>query len=390
VAGVLFYDPLRLAVLATATQAAAVDLAGVVGEEPMVSDAVGIAHDISGCLSEALVSSLRAILSSTAMTEWNGAPFQMTVEQLIAVLTDQAADPSAPFVLGAGEFSLAAAITPAEQVQWFHDVNPACVTYAGGAYHGGGYVADHRGNQYPIVVCRVETEDGDIYTADELPVAPGQPSVATLGGSDPGWEVVGSATGIARFRAEPSFADQVLGALGGTTGLVGPLPPNSGLAYIAMPATGPPHLVDDPPVPGPVVAPPPIGAADSADSSPVTIIEGGAALAVTVAQGGVMAAAMDNQTERAYRVTFEEHSDGRRRARIQTFTLAHDGEGGVVIIPEHVYVNGEGELTSETISYGTPYETDGVHPSGSTADVADFAFSGNEPISYPVPAAVFP
>ena len=103
-----------------------------------------------------------------------------------------------------------------------------------------------------------------------------------------------------------------------------------------------------------------------------------------------MAAAMDNQTERAYRVIFEENADGRRRARIQTFTLAYDGEGGVVIIPEHVYVNGDGELTSETISYGSPYETDGVSLSGSTDDVADFAFSGNEPISYPVPAAVFP
>ena len=356
----------------------------------MVADAVGIAHDISGCLTEALVSSLRAVLSSTAMTEWNGVPALMTVEQLIGVLTDQAIDPSAPFVLGAGEFSLVAAVTPAEQAQWFNDVNPACVTYAGGAYSGGGYVADHRGNQYPIVVCRVETEDGDIYTADEHPVAPGQPSVATLGGSDPGWEVVGSATGIARFQAEPSFAEQVLGALGGTTGHVGPLPPNSGLAYIAMPATGPPHLVDEPPAPGPVAAPPPIGAADPADGSPATIAEGGAELAVTVAQGGVMAAAMDNQTERAYRVIFEEHADGRRRARIQTFTLAYDGEGGVVIIPEHVYVNGEGELTSETISYGSPYETDGVSLSGSTDDVADFAFSGNEPISYPVPAAVFP
>ena len=64
---------------------------------------------------------------------------------------------------------------------------------------------------------------------------------------------------------------------------------------------------------------------------------------------------LDNQTERAYQVIFEENGDGRRRARIQTFTLAHDGAGGVVIIPEHVYVNGEGELTSQTISYGSPY-----------------------------------
>ena len=77
-----------------------------------------------------------------------------------------------------------------------------------------------------------------------------------------------------------------------------------------------------------------------------------------------MAAAMDNQTQRAYQVIFEENADGRRRARIQTFTLAHDGEGGVVIVPEHVYVDADGELTSETISYGSPYDTDGVYLAG--------------------------
>jgi hypothetical protein len=62
----------------------------------------------------------------------------------------------------------------------------------------------------------------------------------------------------------------------------------------------------------------------------------------------------------------------------------------VVIIPEHVYVNGEGELTSQTISYGNPYPTDAVQLAAATDDVADFAFSGEEPITYPVAQAVFP
>ena len=61
-----------------------------------------------------------------------------------------------------------------------------------------------------------------------------------------------------------------------------------------------------------------------------------------------------------------------------------------MIIPEHVYVDGNGELTSQTISYGSPYDADGVSLSASTEDVAPFAFSGNEPITYPVPEAVFP
>ena len=102
-----------------------------------------------------------------------------------------------------------------------------------------------------------------------------------------------------------------------------------------------------------------------------------------------MAAAMDNQTQRAYQVIFEENVDGRRRARIQTYTLAHDGQGGVSIIPEHVWVDADGELMSETISYGQPFAPDylGVVTSG---HVASFAFSGNEPFRYPVPRAVFP
>lgn len=392
--GLLAYDPLRLATLATNAQAAADDLTAVDGEDPFVADAVGVCHGIAADLDETLLTALRAVLSSTAMTEWNGTAL-MGVDALISALeaqalVAQAADLSAPFVLGPGEFSLAAAITPGEQSQWLHDVNPACVPFTGGSYVGGGYVIDPNGDRWPIVVSRVVTDDGDVYTADELPVSPGEPSVATLGRSDPGWSVVGYATGIERFQEVPSVVDTILGALGGTTGQVGPLPPNSGLAHIAMPPNGPPHLVAEPLTPGPVTAPPTAGTSDPGDSSPAALVEGGAAVAVTVAQGVVMAAAMDNQTQRAYRAVFEENADGRRRVRIETFTLAHDGEGDVVIIPEHVYVNGDGDLMSETISYGDPYQTDGVYVGRSSDDVAEFALSGNEPISYPIPRAVFP
>ena len=103
-----------------------------------------------------------------------------------------------------------------------------------------------------------------------------------------------------------------------------------------------------------------------------------------------MAAAMDNQTQRAYQVIFEENADGRRRARIQTFTLAHDGQGGVSIIPEHVCVDANGELMSETISYGQPFAPDYLGVVLSMDGVASFAFSGDEPYRYEVPRAVFP
>jgi hypothetical protein len=390
VTGLLAYEPRRLATLAAKAQAAADELTTVAAEEPFTVDAIRLAHGIATDLDEVLVMSLRAVLSSTSMTGWNGLAVLLTVDQLIDVLNEQAAEPSAPFVLGEGDLSIATVVTPAEPVQWLHDVNPGCVRFAGGTYVGGGYVADHRDVRYPIVVPRVETDEGAVYTADRHVVAAGEPSVATLGGSDPGWEIVGWATGVARFQEAPSLDEAAWGFLAGTTGLVGTLPPNGGLAHIAVSPNGPPHLTDEPPTPGPVVAPSSAIAPDASSRAPGEVLEGGAALALSAAQGGVVAGALDNQTERAYQVIFEENGDGRRRARIQTFTLAHDGAGGVVIIPEHVYVNGEGELTSQTISYGSPYPADAVHLAAATDDVADFAFSGEEPITYPVAQAVFP
>jgi hypothetical protein len=89
-------------------------------------------------------------------------------------------------------------------------------------------------------------------------------------------------------------------------------------------------------------------------------------------------------------VLFERNTDGRRRARIETYTLAHDGYGGVSIIPEHVWVDAEGNLMSETISYGGPFAPDYPMITSGVPDVANFAFSGNEPFQYEVPSAVFP
>jgi hypothetical protein len=397
VTGTLGYDPLRLATLARMTQAAADEVGVVASDEPFAADAVATARGIAGDFGDALRSSLHAALSSTAMTEWvGGTPFWLTVDELIGQLEAQAGvltpSPDAPpFSLDGDELSLAESVTTVDPAQWFSMINPACVAFAGGSYHGGGYVTDHRGERYPIVVPRVETDDGDVYTADDRPVEPGEPSVATLGGSDPGWEVVGTATGVARFQQRPSLVESFLGGVAGTTGLLRPLPPNAGLVHIAAPVVGPPHLADEPPpVPGPLTLPPGGGVPDPAASSPASLVEAGTGLALTLGQGSALVAAMDNQTQRAYRVVFERNGDGRRRARICTYSLAHDGEGGVVIVPEHVYVDGEGRLTSETISYGTPYEGGDSYLSAARDDVAPFVFSGDEPISSRVHAPAFP
>jgi hypothetical protein len=386
--GMLAYNPQRLAALVAYTRAAVDELSSVTADGPLCADACKLAGEIVAGLHQQLRDSLTALLVDTTMID----PISvhvMSIDQLAAALVQPVTDPNAPFVLDGTQFSLAAAVDTGGN--WFEDVfGPACVAFTGGTYIGGGYVTDHEGNRYPIVIPHVETEDGDIYTADQRRAMPGEPSVATLGGTDPGWELVGCATGVARFQEPPSLDEGLWGFLAGTTTLVRPLPPNSGLAHIGVTVDGPPVLMDDVAVPGPVVPPPSGGAPDPADSSPGAVLQAGASLGVITAQGGVMAAAMDNQTQRAYQVVFEDHPDGRRRARIQTFTLANDGEGGVSIVPEHVYIDADGELVAETISYGTPYGDGGVTVTSSTEDVANFAFSGNQPFRYEVPRAVFP
>src|SRR5262245_49996925 len=180
---VLAYDPQRLAALARLTAAAADELAAVTSDEPFALDAVVVAHGIAASLDEQLVLSLRAVLASTAMTEWTGAspsPFElslMSLDELVAAVARGAASASdavtaAPIVDG---FSLAASIGAGEQMQWFDDVNPGCVRFSDGSYLGGGYVDGPDGERYPIVVPRVETADGHVYTADHHGTAPGQP-----------------------------------------------------------------------------------------------------------------------------------------------------------------------------------------------------------------------
>ena len=390
--GVLFYNPLAVAALAEHTQAAADELASISATEDWCLDAVTAVHKVADALEQLLGSTLLAIVTDESMTQWN-AVFGPSIDDLIAQLNAaQGTDPAGRFFLDEGEFTLATSISTVSTIGGWDDAvyGVACVAFPGGKYDGGGFIIDHRGVCYPIVVPRVETDDGDVYTADRSPVPAGEPSVATLGGTDPGWEVVGVATGVDRFQAAPSSAEQLAGFFAGSTGLVVPRPPNSTLAYINPGLEGgPPHLTDAPPVPAPIVARPTAGVPDPADSSLPAIAEGSLALAATTVQGAVMASAMDNQTERAYQVIFEENPDGRRRARIQTFTLGATVDGDVAIIPEHIFLGSDGELISQSISYGSPYASAG-DSAVITDDVAGFALDGSAPIEYEVPEATFP
>ena len=116
---------------------------------------------------------------------------------------------------------------------------------------------------------------------------------------------------------------------------------------------------------------------------------GPALIAATVrgADGWVFAANMDNQRERAYQIVFEAASgDGRRRARIETFTLGYDEAGNVVIMPEHVWVDARRGAGERVIMYAPP-----AGPSGVLSNVTPISF---HPVSflsaYVVPGQEFP
>jgi hypothetical protein len=229
-----------------------------------------------------------------------------------------------------------------------------------------------------------------VYTADRHATAPGETSVATLAGSDPGWEVVACARGVERFQAAPSVVERLAGGIAATTGRVGLLPPNGPLALIAMPIAGPPFFAAAPTAPSPPRSPEGGGGPDGSPPTPGDVVAGAVGLGITAWGSAGVALTMDNQNQRAFQVVFERNADGRRRARVQTCRLHFDAEGDLAIVPEYVFVNGDGELTAQPVRYGSVAATDSVAFTAPADDVVASAFSGDDPHPQPVTAAVFP
>jgi hypothetical protein len=303
-------------------------------------------------------------------------------------LTDALDDDEGATRNEAAPFSLAGAVVPTDSSVWFHAMHDGCVAFPeGSGYIGGGVVIGPDGEEYPIVIPYLEI-DGHVYTSDSD--GSGDGVVASLGGADSGWTVVAYRSGIERIVEEPGAIDYLAAAAAGTTGLLHSLPPNDMLPGIVFGPDRPPSYRGD--VSAPAALDPPLYDGELA-TVPVTmfvngriqqvnaeqlanmprdvrraaarlgvgrpsaagsVVAGGADLAVTFGQGLAFAANLDNQSERAYQVIFEENEDGRRRARIETYSLSVDADGTVVIHPMHLFVNGDGELSQQPIEYA-PY-----------------------------------
>ena len=147
------------------------------------------------------------------------------------------------------------------------------------------------------------------------------------------------------------MADRFAAFWAGTTGLVQAPPPNEALQFIVMAPGAVPYLSETPWTPGPIDPIRSTGTPDPADSSAASVIPATLGLVIKAGEGVSFAAGLDNQRLRAYQAIFEEDSQGRRRARIETYTLDYGEDGEPVIVPEHVFVDPDGVLMSQDITY---------------------------------------
>jgi hypothetical protein len=98
---------------------------------------------------------------------------------------------------------------------WLRAFNPLCRGYrTGSGYRGSGFIEGPDGRLYPLVAPFV-TRDGEEYHADDR-LAPGEPSVLDLDGSDAGWTTVRETMGVERWREAPGLWERFMLGVGNT------------------------------------------------------------------------------------------------------------------------------------------------------------------------------
>lgn len=288
-------------------------------------------------------------------------------------------------------FELAESMRRMDPVAWRLAMSaPGCRSFGAGRYYGGGgALRGPDGLLYPVVVPHLVTDEGHFTIDAALPAA--APTVASLGGGDPGWTMVGYRTGVERIVEQPTGWWQVLTGVAVATGLgVSPGVDDgylSGILFRAgtrpqfstsIPAAAPtepfggqaltglepmvwlvidgqagqypigevPDLVPDSVAPD--AAPRPLGSPLATANAADNLL----AVATGALTGFVAARDLDHGKHRAYEVMFEQHPDGRRRSRVQTFTLEH-GPAGVALYGWHLFLDADGDLHQSPVSYQT-------------------------------------
>lgn len=208
---------------------------------------------------------------------------------------------------------------------------PPCL----GDYTGGGAVRGPDGRLYPLVIPELEI-DGVLAHVSYSGETARDP--ATLGGADPGWVVVDETAGVARVN--PYAPGRIARAAAFAGIAAGHVPVRQAwaspekLATVAFGPTGRPQLtLGDPDArlvhdPRGTHAPPPSESGPSPRRRGLGVVE----TAATLAEGYQQASELHHPGINVYRVLFERHEDGSRRARMHTYQLATT-EAGSVFVP---------------------------------------------------------
>jgi hypothetical protein len=208
-----------------------------------------------------------------------------------------------------------------DQERWF-DLLWArrCPPLTGGDYTGGGGLVGPDGRVYPLVIPELEIGGRRAnLTFEPIPAL----DPATLGGQDTGWVEIDRRVGVARvIEYEAGPLGRAATALAVGTGLATPRhqwAPADMLARVVFTQGGrpqidelPPRLLRDPRL-GPVDVPEP-WKRDSRRSGVFDLVTG-------AVEGVDLAVRLDDPGVNVYRVVFEEHEEGGRRARMYTHQL---------------------------------------------------------------------
>jgi hypothetical protein len=269
--------------------------------------------------------------------------------------------------LDVGGFELAGSFRSIGDAEWRSaTTSVGCESFGTGRYYsGGGGLLGPDGRVYPIVVPHLVIDDRHHFTADADP-GRSTPNVGSLGGGDPGWDLIGYRTGTERIESAPTPWLKIVTGIAVATGLdIGAGVDAGQLAGIHLRAGSRAQFSAT--APGLT----PVDLSVMTDGSAVTsprapVAAGVLSLTIGAATGYVAARDLDDRGQRAYEVMFEQHADGRLRARVQTFTL-ESGPRGVGLYGWHLFLDADGDLHQSPISYPA---VDSIHP-------PDVLFAGN-------------
>ncbi|MGB3736589.1 MAG: hypothetical protein WA964_16635 [Ilumatobacter sp.] len=278
-----------------------------------------------------------------------------------------------------GDFDLSTSIMTTQGTEWTSTIpfpQPEGFDVSN-AWRGGGAIEGPDGRMFPIVIPAIEV-DGKWYTMDHY--NHGASTVSNLGGADPGWVTTGYRTGEVRLQKPLNLLETAIVTAADFTGDIYQSGPTDdavpGFQYnvgaapvITAIAPGPTDVGIRPArmsatrwaterVNGRTIPVQDLNATNRANAR-------GNAFGLLLSAAGAAEVPMNINAnlDGGYEVIFEEHPDGRTRARVTTFRI-EGGAGESSVSAWHMYVDDNGTLTRSPAAYLSNQDGSSVEPAG--------------------------